>query len=111
MTFLQGLIVRADSEIALMHEIEDLRTQTEDDNVRLLGVAVQIAGYLRALSFLAVNARIEAARFGEQGKGFAVIAGDIASLVRDNSKWVEDLGKILDAHQSTSKDLPDRKLF
>lgn len=45
---------------------------------------------------LALNASIEAARGGEQGKGFAVIAGEVKKLALESSQYGKEIGKILD---------------
>lgn len=101
--FLQGLIVRADDEIELQLKISQMQMDTQASNNRILGISNDILGSIRTLSFLAVNARIEAARVGDAGRGFAVIAGDIAGLVNDNTKRMDDLGKILAEHKINTK--------
>lgn len=93
--FLQGLIVNATAEVALRDQIHDIESKTDATNKELLQLSSRIVESIRSLSFLAVNARIEAARAGDSGRGFAVIAGDISALVNDNSQWIADLSTIL----------------
>jgi methyl-accepting chemotaxis protein len=53
-------------------------------------------------NLLALNATIEAARAGEAGKGFAVVASEVKSLAVQTAKATEDISKLIGSVQGST---------
>ncbi|MEM8876975.1 MAG: methyl-accepting chemotaxis protein, partial [Pseudomonadota bacterium] len=58
-------------------------------------------------NLLALNATIEAARAGEAGKGFAVVASEVKSLASQTARATEEIGTQVGAIQSSTTEAVD----
>ena len=95
--YLEGLIVGAGAEVNLRADLEQAAQTTQDRSAEIHALASNIIDAVNKLSLLSVNARIEAARSGEAGVGFGVIAMEIRELAEESNRWAEQIAEKMEA--------------
>jgi methyl-accepting chemotaxis protein len=71
-----------------------------DSSQEIATVVKLINGIAEQTNLLALNATIEAARAGEAGKGFAVVASEVKELAQETARATEDISKRVEAIQA-----------
>lgn len=93
--FIDGTARSVDKLVGVINDSNQAMSALVDQSANITSILDTIRGIAEQTNLLALNAAIEAARAGEQGRGFAVVADEVRTLAGKTAESTEEIDTLL----------------
>jgi len=100
--FIELMVNTSTSSMKMVHAIDDISDQMDE----AFNLLKDVSGIANQTNLLALNAAIEAARAGEAGRGFAVVADEVRKLSHHSNRFSDQIGGVV---QKAKADISEAK--
>lgn len=100
--FIELMLSTSQNSMKMVHAIDDVSKQMDN----AFSLLEDVTGIANQTNLLALNAAIEAARAGEAGRGFAVVADEVRKLSQHSNQFSDQIRQVV---QGAKEDIGEAK--
>ncbi|MCX4114850.1 MULTISPECIES: methyl-accepting chemotaxis protein [Aeromonas] len=105
---LTTVVSTSDNIVTQMENASTLMGKLHAQSQNITAIVSTISSIADQTNLLALNAAIEAARAGEQGRGFAVVADEVRQLAARTSQSTNEIASVVNQNQQLTHQVSEQ---